>query len=79
MKNVVFTLLVSLMLVGCTGAGGSFDISKPVSLNLEPPEGPPEYRQGWADGCESGINVYNADFYKLLKTHKFKQDPKLRK
>ena len=80
-KNVLVILAIStvLMVTGCTGKGGSFDMRKPVSLDLEPPEGPPEYRQGWTDGCESGMNVYSADFYKLMQVFEYKQDPQLKK
>lgn len=78
MKSIAIIFTAFLLLTGCTGAGGSLDLRKPVSLNLEPPEGPPEYRQGWADGCESGMNVYSADFYKFLGVFEFKQDEKLR-
>lgn len=78
LKKVIIGFMVGALLSGCTGAGGSLDLRKPISLNLEPPPGPPEYRQGWADGCESGMNVYSADFYKLLKSFEFKQDPNLR-
>ena len=79
MKNILTILLLVFVLSACTGAGGSLDLRKPVSLNLEPPEGPPEYRQGWSDGCESGMQVYSNDFYKFWKTFEFRQDPNLRK
>lgn len=78
MKRLLIVLILSLMVTACTGKGGSLDLTKPASLNLEPPEGPPEYRQGWSDGCESGMNVYSADFYKFWKVYEFRQDENLR-
>ncbi len=39
------------------------------------PEGPPEYQQGWKDGCESGLTTYGNDWYKSF--YSFKQDRKL--
>jgi hypothetical protein len=78
MKKILLSFVICLMLSACTGEGGSLDLRKPASLDLEPPEGPPEYRQGWRDGCESGMNVYAADFYKFWKVFEYRQDPKLR-
>ena len=72
------TLLCVATLAGCTGAYGKMDLRKPVSLNLTPPPGPPEYEQGWSDGCESGMNAYANPFYKTLKVFEYRQDPELR-
>lgn len=51
------------------------DPTKPVSLNITPPAGPPEYQQGFRDGCESGIAAYTSPFYKVF--HRAVQDPYL--
>lgn len=53
-------------------ASGCF-LAKPASLDLEPPPGSAEYRQGWSDGCESGLSAYGTPFYKTF--HRVKQDP----
>ncbi len=76
-KLIIFIIIISPM-IACTGKGGALDIRKPYSLNLEPPPGSPEYRQGWTDGCESGMNVYSYDFYKTVRAFNYKQDPALR-
>ncbi|MCB2081338.1 MAG: hypothetical protein H6908_02840 [Hyphomicrobiales bacterium] len=75
---VLLPLVIILAVPACTGKGGTLDLRKPVSLNLEPPPGPPEYRQGWSDGCESGLNSYVGTFYKLIRAFDLKMDPKLR-
>jgi hypothetical protein len=51
---------------------------KPASLDIDPPEGPPEYQQGWLDGCESGMAAYSDALPKSFKAFKLKQDPNLR-
>lgn len=55
-----------LMLSAC-------DPTKPVSLDTTPPPGPPEYEQGFRDGCESGMSGYGTPFYKTF--HRARQDP----
>ena len=77
-KNILPILLISLVCYGCTGKDGRFDIRKPYSLDLTPPAGPPEYEQGWTDGCESGMNAYSGGIYKALKVFELRQDPQLR-
>ncbi len=80
-KNwITYSIIICLLFVGagCTGKDGTFDISKPHALDLTPPAGPPEYEQGWSDGCESGLNAYMHNFYKFMRLHDFKQDAKLR-
>lgn len=71
-------LFVMVAISGCTGKDGTLDLRKPYSLDLTPPEGPPEYEQGWSDGCESGSSSYANNFYKLLRVFELKLDPKLR-
>ncbi len=71
-------MLLPLLITGCNGKNGSFDIRKPASLDLTPPPGPPEYEQGWSDGCESGMNAYAHDFYKSLRVFDLRLDPVLR-
>jgi len=80
-KNIIKNLLVFAfvtVLTACTGKDGAFDIRKPYSLDLTPPEGPPEYEQGWTDGCESGMNAYFNTFYKAIRVFDYHQDAKLR-
>lgn len=48
---------------------------QPLFLDTEIDYGPPEYRQGYADGCESGLSRMGNSFYKAM--HTFKQDPYL--
>jgi len=47
-------------------------------LLYEGPEGPPKFRQGWRDGCETGIagssNRLQRGFYKFKQDYKLAQD-----
>ncbi len=62
----------------CTGKDGSFDLRKPYTLDLTPPEGPREYEQGWTEGCESGMSAYGNNFYKIFGVYELQMDPELR-
>jgi hypothetical protein len=70
-------LLISLSLTAC-GAGYKLDFSKPITLNTTPPEGPTEYRQGWSDGCESGLSATMSTFYLAVGAHQYTLDENLR-
>jgi len=75
----IFMISISLIIFSsCTGKDGEFDITKPYSLDLTPPEGPPIYQQGWSEGCESGMLSYSGNFYKFMRVHDYKQDARLR-
>lgn len=78
LKRMSLCVMLMVGLSACTGKDGTLDLTKPAYLDLTPPEGPPEYEQGWSDGCESGLNAYNHNFYKFLRFHDYKQDAHLR-
>lgn len=50
---------------------------KPYTLDFTPPPGPPEYQQGWSDGCETGMHSYTNALAKFVGAYKMKQDPNL--
>jgi len=62
-KLIIFIFLTTLGLMGC---------KRPLFLDDVPP-GPPVYKQGWADGCETALDVIAG----TRLWNKFKQDPKL--
>ncbi len=68
---LVALFILPLMLSGC------MEILKPKPLFVGGPaeNAPPEYKQGWADGCESGYSAYGELYYKTF--YKFKQDSKM--
>lgn len=72
MKNILYIALL-LMLPACTSMHSDFGLGKPASLSMTPPAGPPEYSQGWSDGCETGIAGYGNSFTKMFYTAK--KDP----
>ena len=52
-----------------------FSFTKPFTLDMTPPPGPPEYQQGFSDGCESGYSGYATGFNKVFWD--WKQDSEL--
>jgi hypothetical protein len=77
MKKIA--LLLVILLSACTGKNGSFDLTKPISLDMRAPDGPPQYQMGWSDGCESGLSSNNDKIQLFLGTHKYTYNSKLRK
>lgn len=70
--HAIHTILLALsvlLLAGCTG--NFITKPKPLLLETEISYGPPEYRQGYQDGCESALaaygNSYQKSFYSLQK------------
>lgn len=69
-------LILCLMLCSCSRPIAD-QFFLPHHLDFNPPPGPPEYQQGWKDGCESGIAAYTTAFVKAFQVYKLKQDPQL--
>lgn len=56
--------LMALSLMQC-----SFDqrvLGKSYSLNMNPPQGAPEFQQGWREGCQTGVSAISNQFNKLF-------------
>ena len=44
---------------------------KPTALWLVDPEGPPEFKLGWQDGCDTGLSAQDKDnLYRILYGYK---------
>jgi hypothetical protein len=50
-----FTILASLFILSSCRMPDSFGFYQPITLSLEVPDGPPEYKAGWYGGCRSGM------------------------
>lgn len=48
---------------------------RPLYLNTVDPTGPPEYRLGWEDGCDTGIAAQGEWYYKVM--YGFKKRPEM--
>lgn len=67
-------ILLIYSLTACTTLNFELGWAKPSSLLMKtPPAGPPEYQQGYIDGCETGYSGYGNQFNKQF--HTWKQDP----
>ncbi len=36
---------------------------RPVTLAFSQPEGPPEFKLGWEDGCDTGLSAQDAGYW----------------
>jgi len=69
---ILHKLLLGILLISLISCRPGF----PPTLRDGPgAESPPEARQGWKDGCESGVSAYGSDIYKSF--YAFKLDNKL--
>lgn len=48
---------------------------RPAELYLTQPSGPPEYRLGWEDGCDTGLSAQGGPLYKMM--YGFKKRPEM--
>ena len=48
---------------------------RPFMLNMVDPKGPPEYKLGWEDGCDSGLSAEGGWEYKMM--YGFKKRPEM--
>lgn len=75
MRLIVIIMLVALTTACSMGSSGSARPTLPPFMPGPPKGGPPEFQEGWLDGCESGVASHGADIYR--STFKFKQNPSL--
>jgi hypothetical protein len=44
---------------------------RPLALSFSEPQGPPEYKLGWEDGCDTGISAEDSGyFYRMMYGYK---------
>lgn len=65
MKNIIFAALLLVTTSGC----------RPFWTMWVDVPGPPEYRLGWEDGCDSGLAAEGEWSYKLM--YGFKKRPEM--
>lgn len=54
-KNSLF-IIFFIMLSSCR-MPNNFGFFQPVTMDLRVPDGPPEFKAGWHDGCKSGLGA----------------------
>ncbi len=65
MKKYLVILGLTMVLGGC----------RPTWIHFIDPQGPPEYKLGWEDGCDSGLSSEGGWDYKLM--YGFKKRPEM--
>jgi len=63
----IFFIFALFLLTSCNALGGP----KPFLMDADP-EGPPEFKAGWKDGCQSGFATYGTALNKMY--YSFYQD-----
>src|SRR5437868_13789462 len=69
MTHIAKHFIIIFSLVMLTGG------CRPFALNFIGPPGPPEYKLGWEDGCDSGLSAEGGWDYKLM--YGFKKRPEM--
>lgn len=67
-RTLTQRLFLLFMIAACLAACAP----RPLRL-AKTPDGPPNFKKGWEDGCETGMATESNTFYKSY--YKFKQDP----
>ena len=75
MKKNIWLLAIVFFIPGCEFLHMNPGWAKTADFNMDPPDGPEIYQQGYKDGCQSGYSAYATSFNKLFWT--WKQDPEL--
>jgi hypothetical protein len=70
MKSVKIAHRLSLLI-----ALGTLCACRPTSLYFVDPVGPPEYKLGWEDGCDSGVSAQGGIVAKMI--YGFKKRPEM--
>lgn len=69
--NTVIKLLKWTALAGCLL---TMMACRPLPYYLERPDGPPDYKLGWQDGCDTKLST-SPGFYRLI--YGFKKRPEM--
>ncbi len=70
----IITLTILCTLIVTLSACQQFTKPRPWGLG-ETPDGTPEFRKGWEDGCDTGLRAYGGHWYRNRSGYKhFKQD-----
>jgi hypothetical protein len=48
---------------------------RPISIWFASPDGPPEYKLGWEDGCDTGLSAQGTYIYRAI--YGFKKRPEM--
>jgi hypothetical protein len=69
MKTVYIPVVIGIAAIGLSAC-------RPLWMQTVAPSGPPEYRLGWEDGCDSGLSAEDSGpMYKLM--FGFKKRPEM--
>jgi hypothetical protein len=55
----ILQILLPLLLTFSCRLPDNFGFYQPITMTMEVPDGPPEFKAGWYDGCRNGLGVKN--------------------
>ncbi|MFM7621075.1 MAG: hypothetical protein ACKO47_05670 [Alphaproteobacteria bacterium] len=72
-STISFLLMVFFTLSSCR-VMESFGFYQPIGMNMKIPDGPPEFKAGWHDGCQTALGMryfLNSYVYQGQRTANF--------
>lgn len=75
---MVYTIVIAVSILFVSGCSTMLFDPKPILLETELSYGPPPYKQGYQDGCESALGAYGNSmqrtYYGLRKTAEYQDN-----
>ncbi len=68
----IILLIATMFCISCTGF--TQPLGHAHGMQDGAPEGTPQFRMGWRDGCQTGFHVSGDTHYKFLNSFTFKAD-----
>ena len=73
LMKIIFAIFLIFMLVACRGqvfSEKSMLAPLPAGMGYPPKDSPPDYLEGWYDGCYTGLSTMNQEIYKSFYGYK---------
>ena len=73
-NNKIFTIIAMILFLNSCRFPDNFGFFQPVTMDMKVPDGPPEFKAGWHDGCKSALgmrNFANAYVYQNKRSPEF--------
>jgi hypothetical protein len=56
-KNKFFIILLMILMLNSCRFPDNFGFFQPITMNMKVPDGPPEFKAGWHNGCRSALGM----------------------
>ena len=58
-KNKLFVISAMILTLNSCRFPDNFGFFQPLTMDMKVPDGPPEFKAGWHDGCKSALGMRN--------------------